>query len=323
MHNQPKNIKPFALFALLALVIMPLLGACQPAATTEVVPVEKINTTVSIVPLAYFAERIGGDWVNVNIMVGPGESPHTYEPTPEKMVAVSESPIFFSIGVEYEQVWLPKFEDANPDMVVVDTSAGIERITMNDRIDLSAAIDEADEHDHDEAEDTDHDHEESGLDPHVWLSPENGKIIAENMLNGLIELAPQHEADFRSNYDALIADIDDTDAQIKEILAGSENRPFMVFHPSWGYFAKQYNLQQVALEVEGQEPSASELAQLVDLALEQGVTVIFVAPAFSTASAEALAQEIGGTVATANPLAENWLENLSTVAQAFSDAIGE
>ena len=323
MHNQPKNIKPFALFALLALVIMPLLGACQSAATTEVVPVEKINTTVSIVPLAYFAERIGGDWVNVNIMVGPGESPHTYEPTPEKMVAVSESPIFFSIGVEYEQVWLPKFEDANPDMVVVDTSTGIERITMNDRIDLSAAIDEADEHDHDEAEDTDHDHEESGLDPHVWLSPENGKIIAENMLNGLIELAPQHEADFRSNYDALIADIDDTDAQIKEILAGSENRPFMVFHPSWGYFAKQYNLQQVALEVEGQEPSASELAQLVDLALEQGVTVIFVAPAFSTASAEALAQEIGGTVATANPLAENWLENLSTVAQAFSDAIGE
>jgi zinc transport system substrate-binding protein len=311
------------------MVVAPFLGACQSNAATEVVPAEKINTTVSIVPMGYFAERIGGDWVNVNIMVGPGESPHTYEPTPEKMVAVSEASIFFSIGVEYEEVWLPKFVDANSEMKVVDTSNGIERITMTDGIDLSAADEEdhdADaDHDDEEAEDADHDHdhEEGRTDPHVWLAPENGKIIAENMLNGLIEVAPEHEADFRSNYDALIADIDDTDAQIKEILAGSENRPFMVFHPSWGYFAKQYNLQQVALEVEGQEPSVSELAQLVDLAQEQSVTVIFVAPAFSTASAEALAQEIGGTVAIANPLAENWLENLNTVAQAFSEAIGE
>lgn len=332
MHNFHKSQKPLLYIALMVMFIVPLLGACQSNSTPDAAETEQINTTVSIVPLAYFAERIGGDWVDVNIMVSPGESPHTYEPTPEQMVAVSESPIFFSIGVEYEDVWLPKFEEANPEMMVVDTSTGIERIPVADKIDVSSTSDaDADDHDadadhdHEEGEDADHDHdhEEGSLDPHVWLSPENGKIIAENMLNGLIEVAPEHEADFRSNYDALIADIDNLDAQISEILAGSENRPFMVFHPAWGYFAKQYGLQQIAVQVGGQDPSASELAQLVDIAREQGITVVFVQPAFNSASAEALAQEIGGTVAIADPLAADWLGNLGTVAQAFSEAIGQ
>ena len=321
-----KHRKPLLYLALIVLFITPFLGACQSNPTSEADATEKITATVSIVPQAYFAERIGGNWVDVNIMVSPGESPHTYEPTPEKMVAVSESPIFFSIGVEYEDVWLPKFEEANPEMVVVDTSTGIELIPVTDKIDVSTPANdtEVDDHAEDaEGEDADHDHEEGSLDPHVWLSPENGKIIAENMLNGLIAVAPEHEDEFRSNYNALIADIDDLDHQISEILTGSDSRPFMVFHPSWGYFAKQYNLQQIAVQVEGQEPSASELAQLVDLARKQAITVVFVAPAFSTSSAQALAQEIGGTVAIADPLAADWLENLATVAQSFSDAIGE
>jgi zinc transport system substrate-binding protein len=325
-----KQRKSLLYLALMVMIVAPFLGACQPTATPDANAADKLNTTVSIVPLAYFTERIGGDWVNVNIMVSPGESPHTYEPTPEKMVAVSESPIFFSIGVEYEHVWLPKFEDANPDMMVVDTSTGIERIpVINEIIDVStpaddAAVDDHDEDDdHAEGEDADHDHEEGNLDPHVWLSPENGKIIAENILNGLIEVAPEHEADFRSNYDALIGDIDAMDAQIRETLAGTESQPFMVFHPAWGYFAQQYSLEQIAVQVGGQDPSAKELAQLVELAREQGITVVFIQPGFNTASAEALAQEIGGAVAIADPLAADWLENLNTVANAFSEAIGK
>ena len=144
-----------------------------------------------------------------------------------------------------------------------------------------------------EVEEDDHDHE-GELDPHVWLSPENGKIITENILNGLIEVAPEHEADFRSNAEALIADIDTLHSQIKDILAEDQARAFMVFHPAWGYFAKQYDLEQIAVQVGGQDPSASELADLVDLARERGITVIFVQPSFNSASADALAQEIGG-----------------------------
>ena len=219
MHNQRKPIKPFALFTLLALVIVPVLGACQSTTGSTTGNADQVNVTVSIVPLAYFAERIGGDWVNTNIMVSPGEEPHSYEPTPEQMVAISESPIFFSIGVEYEDVWLPKFEEANPEMAVVNTSAGIDRIPVATSVaEIGTPTDvEADHHD-----------EEGGLDPHVWLSPENGKTIAENMLNGLIEVAPEHEADFRSNFDALISDIDALDAQIQ---ANARRRPRT--SPSW------------------------------------------------------------------------------------------
>ena len=314
MHNQRKPIKPFALFTLLALVIVPVLGACQSTTGSTTGNADQVNVTVSIVPLAYFAERIGGDWVNTNIMVSPGEEPHSYEPTPEQMVAISESPIFFSIGVEYEDVWLPKFEEANPEMAVVNTSAGIDRIPVATSVaEIGTPTDvEADHHD-----------EEGGLDPHVWLSPENGKIIAENMLNGLIKVAPEHEADFRSNYDALIADIDALDAQIQATLAGDQNQSFMVFHPAWGYFAKQYGLEQIAVQVGGQDPSASELADLVDIARARGITVIFVQPSFNSATVEALAQEIGGTVAIADPLAEDWLANLNTIANALAESFGQ
>lgn len=311
-HN--KNIKPFILFTLIALVIAPALGACQTAPTPTAENSDQTNITVSIVPLAYFAERIGGDWVNINTMVGPGEEPHTYEPTPEQMKAIANSAIFFSIGVEYEDVWLPRLEETNPEMVIVDTSAGIERIPVPTSI-AEVGVQPADEGD-------DHEHE-GELDPHVWLSPENGKIIAESMLKGLIEIAPEHEADFRSNADALIADIDALDSQIQETLAGDQTRSFIVFHPAWGYFAKQYNLEQIAVQVGGQDPSASELADLVDIAREQGITVIFVQPSFNSASADALAQEIGGTVAAADPLAEDWLDNLNNVANAFAESFGQ
>lgn len=314
MYKHQKSIKPFVLFALLALVIVPVLGACQSTPTSTANDADQVDITVSIVPLAFFADRIGGDWVNTNIMVSPGEEPHSYEPSPEQMVAISESPVFFSIGVEYEDVWLPKFEEANPDMLVVDTSAGIERIPV--------ATSVAEVGDPTDAEDDHHD-EEGELDPHVWLSPENGKIIAENMVNGLIEISPEHEADFRSNYDALIADIDALDAQIQETLAGDQNQSFMVFHPAWGYFAKQYGLQQIAVQVGGQDPSASELAELVDIARERGITVIFVQPSFNSASAEALAQEIGGAVAIADPLAEAWLDNLNAIANALAESFGQ
>jgi zinc transport system substrate-binding protein len=203
-------------------------------------------------------------------------------------------------------------------MVVADTSAGIERIPVATTVTAVDAQVEVEEDDHD------HDHDdEGGLDPHVWLSPENGKIITENMLNGLIEVAPEHEADFRSNAEALIADIDTLHSQIKDILAGDQARAFMVFHPAWGYFAKQYDLEQIAVQVGGQDPSASELADLVDIAQEREITVVFVQPSFNSASADALAQEIGGTVAPANPLAEDWLENLRSVANAFAESFDQ
>ena len=315
MNKTFTSVNPLILLALMALVVAPILGACQSAATPIADRSGQANLTVSILPLAYFAEQIGGDWVSVNVMVGPGEEPHTYEPTPEQMKAISEAAVFFSIGVEYEDVWLPRLAKTNPNMAIIDASNGIERIPV------PTAVAEVGQQTN-AAESANDDHA-GELDPHVWLSPENGKIIAKNILNGLIGIDPGHETAFRSNYEALIADIDALDAQIRETLAGDANRTFMVFHPAWGYFAQQYNLQQIAVQVGGQDPSASELAQLVDLAREKGISVIFVSPAINAASAEALAKEIGGTVAMVDPLAEDWLQNLNEVATAFSKSFGK
>jgi len=284
-----------------------VLSACQPSAEGET-DGDTYQVTVSILPQTYFVERIAGDMVTVNVMVGPGEEAHTYEPTPEQMKALTNSSLFFTIGVEYETTWLPRFEDINPDMLVVDSAAGIERIPMTE------------EHAHNEEETTSH---TESLDPHVWLSPENGKIIAANILEALQTLAPENADTFQNNYNTLIADIDELDHQIAALFEGVEQHTFMVFHPAWGYFADQYELEQIAVQVGGQDPSVSEMAELVEIAREENIQVIFIQPTFNASDAEAIAEEISGEVALINPLSEDWLNNLEIVAEAFAAALEE
>lgn len=286
-----------------------LLASCQITMPTMTTNPAAIQITVSIPPQAYFVRRIAGDLAAVNVMVGPGEEPHTYEPTPEQMKELTHSKIFFSIGVEYEDTWLPRFEEINPELWVVDSSAGITRIEM-------IAIDP-----HDDAETgSDHNHE-SGFDPHVWLSPANGKIIADNILAALSEIDPDNIAIYQANAESLLTDIDQLDSAIQSTFAGVEQRTFMVFHPAWGYFAHEYGLEQIAVQVEGQDPSASELAELVKTARERNIKVVFAQPSFSTFDAETIAREIGGEVVLVDPLAEDWLANLQIVTDAFAAAL--
>jgi zinc transport system substrate-binding protein len=285
-----------------------ILSACEPNQSDQPEN-DKLVVTVSIPPLAYFVERIGEDQVEVNIMVSPGEEAHTYEPKPAQMKALSDSPIFFSIGIEYEESWVPRFMDINPDLLVVDSTQGIERIT---------SLIEDVHHDEDEEQD---EHDADNLDPHVWLSPQNGKIIARNILNALINLSPEDESIFTKNYNELIADIDLLDEKITQTLSGTTFRTFMVFHPAWGYFADQYNLQQIAVQVGGQDPSPTELVDVVKVAKGENIHVIFIQPTFSTSSITALSNEIDAEIITVDPLAENWLENLKLVADAFAAAL--
>jgi zinc transport system substrate-binding protein len=306
-----------ALLTILITVFGLVLAACQPAPTTESSDDSQLSVTVSILPQAYFVERIGGDLVSVNVMVSPGADVHTYEPKPDQMMALSQSALFFSIGVEYEEAWLPKFIDASPEMVIVDSAKGIERIL------------ETNPHSHDDDEDHDiegddqHDDDDhaSGYDPHVWLSPSNGKLIAENIYTALAAVSPGNEAVLSANYEALIADIEDLDMRITETLSGLTQRNFMVYHPAWGYFAAEYGLTQLPVQVGGTDPSARELAALIDQAVEENIRVIFVQPTFSAANAQAIAREIGGEVLRVDPLARDWLTNLEFVAEAFASAM--
>lgn len=307
--NLHRKLKPI-LFLLLFLTS--IMYGCQAQSQESASQEMTDQVTVSILPQAYFIERISGDLIDVNVMVGPGEEAHTYEPKPEQMRALAESKVFFTIGLEYEAVWAPRFLDINPNLTFIDMAKDIERIPLS-----------SDHDHHEEGEDNHDDEDEAGLDPHVWLSPENGRIIAKNTLEALSDLMPDASDTFQENFETLIADIDSVDNRINDSLKNLEQREFMVFHPAWGYFAEYYNLEQLPVQVGGQDPSASELASLIEIAQTEKIKVIFIQPSFNTASAEAIAQEIGAEVAVVDPLAQDWLSNLESAAEAFALALNK
>ena len=311
-----KQIKSFLLLVvLLSMVLTSCSGTAnvkqQPGAdavTETNTPEAALTVTVSVLPQKYFVERIGGDLVRVNVMVEPGDDPHSYEPKPDQMRALSESVAYFSIGVEFEDVWLDKIAAANDHMLMVNTIANIQRVEM------VAHEDEAGEA---------HDSEEVELDPHVWTSPELVKTMSQTIYETLVELDPSHETEYSANLQLFMQDIDALQTQIKESLTGLKSNKFMVFHPSWGYFAQEFGLEQISIEVGGQEPSAQELAGLIDQAKADNIQVVFAQPEFNTKSAEVIANEIGGKVLLISPLEPDWLANMRTVAQAFAEALGK
>lgn len=278
------------------LMIMFLFGFCmlfqETAYAGSVMPVY-----VSIVPQKYFVKKIGGALVNVSVMVQPGASPATYEPKPKQMVALSKTKIYFAIGVPFEKVWLKKIAAANPKMLVVHTEEGIEKKPMK-------------------AENP------QGIkDPHIWLSPPLVMIQARNILNALVAIDQANKSAYEAGYKQFIIEIENLDAELKGIFSGKrKGMEFIVFHPSWGYYAGEYGLKQIPVEIEGKNPKPADLQRLIKRAKKLGVKVIFVQPQFSAASASVIAQEIGGKIAFSDPLALNWPDNLRQVAAKFKAA---
>ena len=296
----------------------------------------KLPVFVSIVPQKYFVQQIGKDLVEVQAMVQPGASPATYEPKPKQMADLSKTKVYFAIGVPFENAWLGKIAAANSNMRVVNTDHGIEKIAMTahhhhddheeEHHDKGEHHGEA-EHGHEKGEHHDEDehgkdhHEHTGLDPHIWLSPPLVKIQARTILAALQEADPAHRSVYEANFKAFIAQIDQLDADLKKTFAGKKDLQFMVFHPAWGYLAHTYGLMQVPIEIEGKDPKPAQLKKLIQHARENKIKVVFVQPQFSTKSAKLVAREIGGQVAFANPLAEDWMANLRQVADKFQSAL--
>jgi zinc transport system substrate-binding protein len=262
-----------------------------------------LQVTVSILPQQYVVSRIGGEAVTVNVMVGPGESPATYEPKPSQLKALAAADAYIRMGVPFEDAWWNRLHKVNPAMRVVDANQGIERLELGD---------------HDHGHDPHHAHT---LDPHTWLSPRMVKQQVETVCRALSELAPDQAGAFRANADRLLADIDSLDQELSALFADLKGSRFLVFHPSWAYFARDYGLEQIPVEVGGQEPSAAELANMLSEARELGVKAIFAQPEFSTKQAEAIARELNCEVILVSPLAADWLTNLSQVGAAFAEAL--
>lgn len=264
---------------------------------------------VSILPQRHFLQRIGGDQLDVRVMVLPGASPATYEPSPRQMARLAEARAYFAIGVPFENAWLERFKAVNPDLEIIRSDQGVPKRSM-----IS--------HEHLDAHQTD-DHHQGSPDPHIWLSPELVTMQARNMYQGLVQIDPDNTSFYRANLKAFLQELDRLDANIRSIFdplpAGS--RSFMVFHPAWGYFAQAFDLHQIPIESEGKEPSPGQLARIIRHGREKNISVIFVQPQFSKKSARVIAQEMGAQVVAVDPLAEEWEKNLLTAARAFKKAI--
>lgn len=262
-----------------------LIGCAQPATG----PSQKINMVVTIQPQIEFAEEIGGDKINVSAMVPGGANPHTYEPVPSQITNLAKANIYAKVGsgIEFELAWMDKLSSANTKMLIVDCSRNIELIKLTEA-------------------DPDH---PGAYDPHIWMSPINASIMVKNMIEGLIQIDPEKRTYYENNAANYIQKLTNLDTEIKNNLSLLDKKTFLVYHPSFAYFAREYNLNVISIEEEGKEPSASDIARLIDIAKKENIKTVFVSPQFNPQSAETIAEEIKGRVVFIDALAKNYVEN--------------
>ena len=242
----------------------------------------KFDIVVSIEPEAEIVRSIGGESLDsLEVMVKRGESPHTYEPKPSQMRAITKANLYFAIGVEFEKSWLSKFKNQNKNLKIVDISEGIERIDNN---------------------------------PHIWLSPKNLKVMAKNIYNSFIDL-DKNSSIYKKNLDRYIESLDNLDRKIREILKGVKKRAFLVFHPSWDYFAKDYNLTQIAVEVNGKSPKPRDIIRVIKLAKKNGVSAIITQEEFSDKFAKVIAKELNIDIIKLSPLDRNISKSLLQISK--------
>ena len=279
---------------------------------------EKISAFVSIPPQRFFVERIGGEYVDVSVLVGENQSPHSFDPSPRQMAELSEADILFFIGIPFEKHIRDKLKSGREKLAVSDASRKIRKIS---------APREFTEDGHEKRHGKDHDghepgdaHHDEDLDPHVWLSPSNAALISEAVFEDLAQLDPSHKDRYTENFEQLEKELRELDTQLSKTLAPHEGEEFFVFHPAFGYFAKEYGLDQVAVETGGKRPGPKSLTRIIQRAKDENVRIIFVQPQFPEKSVSVISKEIGAVVIKIDPLADDYIENLRRVASKLEEA---
>ena len=244
-------------------------------------PAVTVTVTVTIPPYKYFVDQIAQGKVDVNVMVSNGNNPETYEPYAQQMMELSKSALYLKVGsIGFEQTWMKKLQDNAPDMKVIDTSVGIKPAKTPG----------------------------GNIDPHVWMSCSNARIIASNILKALSELEPKNKAFFEKNYQSLLSIIDKRDSIIKE---GFEKNPdlvrkFVIYHPILTYFARDYQLEQLAIEEEGREPSAAQLKSLIERARKEKIKFCLIQAEFANRNTTTFINESHTKPMDINPLQGDW-----------------
>jgi zinc transport system substrate-binding protein len=286
-------------------------------AKAEVKSSGKVKAFVSILPIAYFVERVGGSNAEVSVLVGPGQDPHTFEPTPKLVAKLADAQVLFKMGFPFEETLLKKVGSTFKNVEVVDLQQGIKLRTMTEE---EVEAEEA-EHSHGHGEEHEQSHEAGEMDHHTWLDPKLAKIQARTIADTLIRIDPSHQEQYEKNLKEFQTDLDAINEQLTKALAPVKGKSFFVFHPAYGYFGDAYGLKQIPVQLGGKEPTARQLVRLIALAKEDGVRVIFVQPQFSKKSAEALAKAIGGAAVPLDDLAPGYLKNLQEMAAKLESAL--
>ncbi|MCD4705568.1 zinc ABC transporter substrate-binding protein [bacterium] len=244
---------------------------------------KKINVMVSILPQIDFVKNIGGDKIDVQAMILPGFSPATYEPSPNQLKKLSSANLYIRVGhIPFEKTQMEKLKGLNPEMKVIDSSKGI-KIYQND--------------------------------PHIWMSPKLVKIQVRNICNSLLAIDSANKIFYENNEKKYLAKVDNLDIELRKSFSKMQHKKIFVFHPAFGYLAREYGFEQISVEIEGKEPSAKNLAEIIDKAKKENIKIIFVQRQFSAKSAGSIAKQINGKVVPLDPLAEDYINNLRIIAK--------
>ncbi len=258
---------------------------------------ERITVFVSVAPQKQFVERIGGEYIDVYIMLPPEQSPETYSPSPRMLATLADAQLYFQIGVPFEKNWTRAIQSANRNIRIVSCC---EQYVHTD----SPAEDDPDHHD-----------------MHIWTSPLYVKELAGEILDELLYFIPEQKEYLLSNYHAFISDLDRLDSDIRSKLLTRRTDYFIVSHAAWSYFAEGYGLQQLSLEKNGRESGPRSISALIRMARRENLRTVFVQEQYETPFVKSLAGELEARIVKLDPLAENYLENMQLVTDRVAEAL--
>jgi len=259
----------------------------------------QIKVATTIVPLGEFVHAVGGTRVSVTVLVPPGAEPHTFEPSPSQIREVADADIYAKNGAGLES-WMDSILQVNPHMLIVDTSKDVSLIAGTGKTADGGG---------------------RAMDNHIWLSPRNAVAQVRNICDGLTRVDPAGKDYYSNNRDNYIVKLKELDAYLNSTFAATKKKKFVVLHPAWTYFARDYGLTQIAIDVEEKEPGPRYLTEIVKAAYANNITTVFVEPQYNPKMAEVIAKEIGGKVVSIDDLAPNYIENLKSVGKKIAESM--
>ena len=267
---------------------------------------QKLNVFASIMPQKYFAEKVGGDLVNVSVLVPSGTSPENFDPSPKQIVQLGSADVYFTIGIPFENIFLDKLKAGKKKLVVAPCDKDVPKLHNP----------EHEEHEHEH-------HHHGEFDPHIWTDPELIKIIARNMADTFAGIDPAHAAVYAANLKSFMSEMDALQAELGKKLAPYKGRVFYVYHSAYTYFAQRFDLVQKSIETGEKEPTPAKLRELVNQANQDKVKTIFIQPEFPASGAKRVAEAIGGKSVTISVLEYDVPANMRKTAALLAESFEE